>query len=62
MLETCASMTFLIFRDKWNGARVILQKCPWKSIYKKYGCYTTHGFLVCNKFWAYYYLNISMWF
>jgi len=23
---------FLIFRDKWNGASVILQKCPWKLI------------------------------
>ena len=22
----------LIFRDKWNGARVILYKCPWKPI------------------------------
>jgi len=24
---------FLIFRDKLNGARVILQKCCWKPIY-----------------------------
>ena len=28
---------FLIFRDKWNGARIILQKCPWKLIYRKLG-------------------------
>jgi len=26
MLETCASMTFLIFSGKWNGARFTLQK------------------------------------
>ena len=30
-------MTFLIFRDKWNGARIILQKYPWKPIYRQLG-------------------------
>jgi len=23
---------FLVFGHKWNGARIILQKCPWKPI------------------------------
>jgi len=32
MLETCASMTFPDFRRWKNGARVILQKFPRKSI------------------------------
>jgi len=56
------SWLFLIFRDKWRDARIILQKCPWKSIYKRYWYYTTHGYLMCNKFSTRYYLNISMWF
>ena len=34
---------FLIFKDKWNGTRVILQKCPWKPTYTKLGYYTTQG-------------------
>ena len=58
ILETCVSM---IFRDKWNGARVILQKCPWKPIHRKLGYYTAHS-IMFSKFCATYYLNISMWF
>ena len=50
---------FLIFRDKWNGAGVILQKCPWKPIYIKLGYYTNQGYLMGSKFWAPHYL---MWF
>jgi len=53
---------FLILRDKWKGVRVILQKRPWKTLNMKCGYYTTHGYLMCNTFWAPYYLNIPMWF
>jgi len=41
MLETYVFMTFLIFRDKWNGAGGIIQKYLWKPICRKYGYYTT---------------------
>ena len=40
---------FLSFRDKWNGARVILQKCSWNPIYRISGYYNTHGYLMCSK-------------
>jgi len=36
MLETCVSMALPDFH-KWNGARVILQKYPWKPICRKLG-------------------------
>ena len=45
---------YLSFRDQWNGARVISQKCPWKPIHRKNECYTTHGFRICRKFQASY--------
>jgi len=32
-------------RGKWNGARVTLQKCPWKPVCRKYGYYAIHGCL-----------------
>ena len=32
---------FLIFRGKLNSTRVILQKCPWKPTYRKFGHSTT---------------------
>ena len=42
----------LIFRDKWNSARVIFKKCPWKLIYRVYGYYTTQWYLMCRQFWT----------
>ena len=54
ILETCVVFPwlFLIFREKWNGARVISQTSPWKPMYRKLGYYTTLGYLICNKFCA----------
>jgi len=37
MLDACVSMTFPDFQSQMEGAEVILQKCPWKSINEKLG-------------------------
>jgi len=43
-------MTFPDYELKWNGASVVLQKCPWKPIHSKLGHSTAHGYLMCSKF------------
>jgi len=65
MLETCASMTFPYYLDdnyqrEMEWSRAISQKYPRKPIHRNCGCCTTHGYLMCSKFWTPYSLNISM--
>ena len=42
---------FLIFRDGQFGARVILQKCPWTPMYRKYRYYTTQVSWFVGNLW-----------
>jgi len=45
MLETCASMTFPDFQRQTEWCQSYFTKISWKHIYRKYGYYTTHGYL-----------------
>jgi len=63
MLETCASTTFHDFPRQMEWGQRYFTKMSLKAhILRKYGNYTTHGYLTCSKIWTPYYLNISIQF
>jgi len=62
MWEACVSTTFPDFQRPMEWCQSYFAKCPRKPMNIKLGHSTTLGYLMCSKFCAPYYVNVSVWF